>query len=63
MASVIRVVGWHHWLTEHEFIQAQGDGEGQAGKPGVLQSMGLQRIRHYLETEQQQVNRINDMNR
>ena len=21
--------GWHHWLNEHEFEQAPGDGEGQ----------------------------------
>ena len=29
------------------------DGEGQ-GKPGMLQSMGLQRVRHNWTTEQQQ---------
>ena len=23
------MVGWHHWLNEHEFEQAPGDGEGQ----------------------------------
>ena len=23
------MVGWHHWLTGHEFEQAPGDGEGQ----------------------------------
>ena len=23
------MVGWHHWLTGHEFDQAPGDGEGQ----------------------------------
>ena len=23
------VVGWHHWLSGHEFEQNQGDGEGQ----------------------------------
>ena len=23
------LVGWHHWLNEHEFEQALGDGEGQ----------------------------------
>ena len=22
------MVGWHHWLDEHEFEQAPGDGEG-----------------------------------
>ena len=25
------MVGWHHWLNEHEFEQALGDGEGQGG--------------------------------
>ena len=24
-----KMVGWHHWLNEHEFEQAPGDGEGQ----------------------------------
>ena len=23
------MVGWHHWLDGHEFVQALGDGEGQ----------------------------------
>ena len=35
------MVGWHHWLSGHEFEQAPGDGEGQ-GRPGMLQSMGSQ---------------------
>ena len=25
------MVGWHHWLNEHEFEQAPGDGEEQGG--------------------------------
>ena len=37
------MVGWHHQLSGHEFEQALGDGEGQ--KPGMLQSMGSQRVR------------------
>ena len=41
------MVGWHHWLSGHEFEQASG-----GGKPGVLQSMGLQRIGHFLATVQ-----------
>ena len=41
-----KMVGWHHRLNGHEFEQAPGDGEGQGGKPGMLQSMGLQRVRH-----------------
>ena len=23
------MVGWHHWLNGHEFVQTQGDSEGQ----------------------------------
>ena len=37
------MAGWHHQLNGHEFEQAPGVGDG--GKPGVLQSMGLQRVR------------------
>ena len=43
------MAGWHHQLNGHEFEQALGDGEGQ---PGVLQSMGSQRVRHDGATEQ-----------
>ena len=46
------MVGWHHQLSGHEFEQALRDGERQ--KPGMLQSMGLKRVRHNLATEQQQ---------
>ena len=28
-AAEDEVVGWHHWLNEHEFEQTQGDNEGQ----------------------------------
>ena len=34
------MVGWHPHLNGHEFEQAPGD--RRTGKPGVLQSMGLQ---------------------
>ena len=37
------MVGWHHRLNGHEFEQTPGVGDGQ---PGVLQSMGLKRIRY-----------------
>ena len=40
------VVRWHHQLNGPEFEQAPGVGEGQ-GKPGILQSMVSQRVRHY----------------
>ena len=26
-----KMVGWHHWLSGHEFEQALGNGEGQEG--------------------------------
>ena len=44
------MVGWHHWLNGHEFEQAPGVGNG-TGKPGVLQSMGSQRVGHNWVTE------------
>ena len=47
------MVGWHHQVNGHEFEQTPGDSEGP-GKPGVLQSTGLQRVGHNLGTEQQQ---------
>ena len=39
------MVGWHHQVNEHEFEQALGDSEGQG-------SVGLQRVRHDLASEQ-----------
>jgi len=44
-------VGWHHWFKGHEFKQTPGDSEG---KPGILQSMGSQKVRHNWASEQQQ---------
>ena len=46
-----QMVGWHHRLKGHEFEQALGDGKGQTGKHGVLQSMGWQRVGHDWVTE------------
>ena len=46
------MVGWHHQLNGHEFEQTLGDSL-KAGKPVVLQSMGLRRVRQPLATEQQ----------
>ena len=40
-----KMVGWHHRLNGHEFELAPGVGDG-TGKPGMLQSMELQRIGH-----------------
>ena len=39
------LVGWHHWLSGHELEQAPGE-------PGVLQSMGSQRVGRDWTTEQ-----------
>ena len=44
------MVGWHHQLDGDEFEQAPGVGDG-IGKPGMLQSMGLQRVRRNWATE------------
>ena len=47
------MVGWHHLLNGHEFEQTLGDGEGQESL-ALLQSMGSQRVRHDLVTDQQE---------
>ena len=44
------MVGWHHWPNRHEFEQTLGAGDGQ-DKPGMLQSMGLQRVGRDWATE------------
>ena len=46
------MVVWHHQLNGHGFEQYPGGGE-RMGKPGVLQLLGLKRVEHDLETEQQ----------
>ena len=43
---------YHHQCNEHELGQTSGDSEGQGGLV-LLQSVGLQRVRHDLVTEQQ----------
>ena len=43
--------GWNHWCNEHELWQT-GRWWG-TGRPGALQSMGSQRIRHDWATKQQ----------
>ena len=44
------MVGWHHQLDGREFKQTSGDSKRR--KPGVLQSVGSQRVRHNLVNEQ-----------
>ena len=39
------MAGWHRRLYGHEFEQAPGDSEDE-GSPGVLQSMGFQKVWH-----------------
>ena len=43
------MVGWHHRLNGHGFGWTPEVGDGQ--RPGVLQSMGLQRVGHDRATE------------
>ena len=45
------MIGWHYRLNGREFEQTPGDSEGQ-GKPGMLLSVGSQRIGYDLVTEQ-----------
>ena len=40
------MVGWHHRLDGHGFEWTPGVGDGQGGRPGVLQFMGSHRVRH-----------------
>ena len=44
------IVGWHNRLDGHKFEQALGVGRW-TGKPGVLQSMGSQRVVHDWATD------------
>ena len=43
------IVGWHHWLNRHEFDKLWEI--VRDSKPGVLQSMGSQRVGHNWATE------------
>ena len=42
------MVGWHHWFNGHEFEQTGR--WWRTGKPGMLQSTGLQRVGHHWTT-------------
>ena len=48
-----KMVGWHHWLSGHEFEQTHRDSEGQ-GSLACCISWG-HRVRHKPATEQQPV--------
>ena len=43
------MVGWHHCLSEHEFLASSGNC-WWTGKSDMLQSKGSQRVRHNWET-------------
>ena len=45
------VAGWHHWLDGHESEWTPGVSWWWTGRPGVLQFMGSQRVRHDWATE------------
>ena len=45
--------GWMASLTQRTWVWANSWRRWRIGKPGVLQSTGLQRVRHDLATEQQ----------
>ena len=53
------MVGWHHWLNGLSFWVDSGSW-WWTGRPGMLQSMGLQRVRHNWVTEQQYVHMNHD---
>ena len=50
-ATENEMAGWHHQLSGHEFEQTPG--QWRTGEPGVLQSMGSQRVGHDFVRKQQ----------
>ena len=50
------MAGWRHLCNGHELGGTLGDGEGQ--KPGMLQSMGSQRVGHDWVTVQQNFTKL-----
>ena len=46
------MVGWHHWLNGHEFEESSKRW-WRTGKPGMLQSMGSQKVGNDWVTEQE----------
>ena len=53
-----KMAGWHHRLNGHEFEQTPGDSEWSTGKPGVPQSMRLQRVGRNVATEHQKLEEL-----
>ena len=50
------IVRWHHWLNGHEWENPGR--QWRTNDPGMLQSVGLQRVENDLVTEQQPQNLI-----
>ena len=48
-----KIFGWQHRLNGHESEKALGVGDGQGSLAYCKEFMGLQRVRHNLEIEQQ----------
>ena len=53
------MIGWYHW--QRTCVWANSGRWWKTGKPGVLQYMGSQRVRHDRVTEQQQQILINQL--
>ena len=55
MVREVGDIGWGAWrasMTQRTWVEAKSGIWWRTGKPGVLQSMGLQRVGHDWETEQ-----------
>ena len=46
-----KMVGWHHWLNGHGWIWVDSGSWWWTGRPGMLQSMESQRVRHDWATD------------
>ena len=53
-----KMVGWHH-LTQWTWVWANSRRQWRTGKPGVLQSMGSQTVRHNWTTTTRNSKRMN----
>ena len=45
------MVGWHHWLNGWRWVWANSGSWWWTGRPGVVQSMGSERVGHDWATE------------
>ena len=54
------MVGWHYWLSGHEFEQTLGNSEGQGSWCAAVH--GIKRVQHNLATEQKQTPNLGQEN-